>query len=80
MSEKRWTTREMIADWLKEHGYDGLWNGEDYMGGDGCGCFIDDLFVCDYDSNVPQHCQAGYRVRIERDGKIGDGIGPEKAK
>lgn len=47
------TVRQIVVEWLKEHGYDGLYNYE-------CGCSIDNLMLCnEVDVRV---CQAGYRV------------------
>jgi len=34
------TVKEIVHDWLKEHGYDGLCS-------DCCGCGLDELFPCD---------------------------------
>jgi len=45
------TVGEIIATWLKEHGYDGLCN-ED------CGCSIDDLMPCGETFN---DCRAAYK-------------------
>jgi len=45
------TVREILTDWLKEHGYDGLYCDE-------CGCEIDDLAPCD-ESCVA--CRPGYK-------------------
>ena len=45
--------REILAAWLREHGYDGLYT-ED------CGCQIDGLCPCgEYDLG----CEAGYLCR-----------------
>jgi hypothetical protein len=33
------TVKEIVAAWLKEHGYDGLRNRS-------CGCGVNDLFLC----------------------------------
>ena len=43
--------RNIIKDWLKEHGYDGLFNDE-------CGCDLNDLMPCDRDCG---ECQPGYK-------------------
>jgi len=43
--------KEIIAKYLKENGYDGLF-------GDGCGCFVNDLIPCD---SCPSMCVPGYR-------------------
>jgi hypothetical protein len=47
------TIKVIISDYLREHGYDGLY--DDY--GE-CGCEVDDLFPC---GNVPEDCRAGYK-------------------
>jgi hypothetical protein len=45
------TVKEIIAAWLKEHGYDGLCYPE-------CGCGIDDLIPC---YNLSADCRPAYR-------------------
>ena len=45
--------KEMVAEWLKQNGYDGLYN-ED---GD-CACLIDDLVPCD---GPCDNCLSGYK-------------------
>lgn len=60
---------DIIADWLKEHGYDGLYNEE-------CACPLDDLYPC-YGGPC-YDCQAGYAGKVELEGEMVDGIGPEK--
>jgi hypothetical protein len=57
------TIREIVADWLKSHGYDGLYCGEV---GDECGCHLDDFAPCGNqyngpDWNRPDSCVPGYR-------------------
>ncbi len=51
------TVKEIVAGWLKEHGYDGLYCDE-------CGCIIDDLMPCGglgmTNWDVSQ-CEPGYR-------------------
>jgi len=42
---------DIIKDWLKEHGCDGLC-------GEECGCLLDDLMPCGEGST---ECQAGYK-------------------
>jgi len=45
---------EIVADWLKEHGCDGL-------AGDECGCTLDEIMPCE----VPNHdCVAGIKAPI----------------
>ena len=55
--------RTIVTEWLKEHGYDGL-----YAPGV-CGCAIDDLMPCDEPCSF---CLAGYVMMCEE----GEGIGP----
>lgn len=50
------TTWQIIHDWLKEHGYDGLYC--DDAGGEECGCELADLFPC---GQIPESCVAGYK-------------------
>lgn len=58
------TVREIVAEWLKNNGYDGLmstWSG--------CACLIDDLAPCDYEHNSMEnlnsiYCVAGKLVSI----------------
>jgi len=50
------TLKEIVRQWLDEHGYDGL-----YREGE-CGCLKDDLMPCD---NPSEHCEAGYRLPCE---------------
>lgn len=47
--------REIVKEWLKQHGYDGLYNtsGE-------CACIIDDLFPCF--SETTCFCKPGYYI------------------
>ena len=45
---------DIVADWLKENGYDGLVNV--YLE---CGCELDDLIPCEMDFG---DCRAGYKV------------------
>ena len=49
--------REIVINWLQEHGYDGLYC-ED------CGCGVDDLAPC---AELPMFdCNAGYRWSREQ--------------
>lgn len=47
------TVREIMAAWLKEHGYDGLCN-------ESCGCGVDDLMPCEEGG---RDCVPAYAVR-----------------
>ena len=58
--------REIIATWLREHGYDGLFNPGV------CGCLIDDLIPCD---GPCSNCEAGYKADAEPDSEFYDGPG-----
>ena len=45
------TLKELVEKWLRENGYDGLFNPDD------CACDLNDLFPCD----CPQaDCEPGY--------------------
>jgi len=64
--------REIVAEWLNSHGYDGLYTDE-------CGCPHTDLFPCDSD---PGRCKPGVRLKLhdDCDGWHGcDCIGPKGA-
>jgi len=61
------SVKKILAQWLKEHGYDGLYNKK--YGDEGCGCFVDDLCSCGDEFNLTE-CTAGY--------KVGVSIGPKK--
>jgi len=43
--------KEIVKDWLKTHGYDGLYT-------DDCGCLIDDLMPCSGYGCI-ETCEAG---------------------
>ena len=72
------TVREIIAQWLRENGYDGLWtllvfkvnNEVDEITCHGCGTPKKRLFDCGMKERVLM-CQPGY---LQEDGTIG----PEK--
>ncbi len=61
------TVREIVKDWLKQHGYDGLYSATD------CGCVLDDLMSCEGEGSFD--CLAGYRISLWP--KIGFEYGPE---
>ncbi len=44
---------EMVGGWLREYGYDGLFNAGE------CACLLGDLAPCD---QILNDCEAGYRV------------------
>jgi len=46
------TVKEIVRQWLQDHGYDGLCS-------DFCGCVFSDLMPCGEDASG---CQAGYKV------------------
>ncbi len=48
------TIKDIIKTWLKDNGYDGLYDDE-------CGCEIDDLFPC---GEPNEHCEAGYKIKF----------------
>lgn len=65
---------EIVADWLKQHGYDGLC-------GENCGCYVDDLFICGIESCGVSECEPGYKQIItdpESDAFGLEGIAPNK--
>ena len=47
------TVLDIVRDWLKNHGYDGLWSEDD------CGCEVDDLAPCGGQDMC--RCHPGYR-------------------
>lgn len=47
------TLKEIVREYLKEHGYDGLFSEAD------CACLADDLFPCD---SPRDDCQPGHRL------------------
>ena len=55
--------RDILKAWLKEHGYDGLYNEE-------CGCEVDDLSPGDC---MTTHCTAGYKVDYDGACPCGEG-------
>lgn len=61
------TVKEITAEWLKAHGYDGLCNDNE------CGCFVGDLMPC---GDPGEHCEAGHKVRCDYDGEECNGIAP----
>ena len=51
--------REIVAEWLKANGYDGL------AGGNDCGCDLDDLMPC---NEIWEDCVAGHKVPCDCEG------------
>lgn len=47
------TVKEIVIEYLKENGYDGLCNNS-------CGCGIDDLFPCSFENT--DICETAYKV------------------
>ena len=58
------TVREIVQEWLRTNGYDGLCDVE-------CGCEIDDLMPCLEDCG---HCVPGYAATWIDDGDVCHGI------
>ena len=61
--------REIVKQWLQEHGYDGLVNEERCL----VGCLLDDLIPCGFRCD---DCQPGYKHKV--DYYIGWAVKPEK--
>ena len=64
------TVGEILVDWLKKHGYDGLFHSPE------CGCILENFMPC---CEVDSHCEAGYK-KPDLTGKYDFIIGPEKLK
>lgn len=54
------TAKQIIKEYLEEHGYDGLWDGDE------CGCPVDDLMPCE---SCPDMCEAGWDLGAGRIGR-----------
>ena len=54
------TVKKITEEWLKEHGYSGLFS--DY-----CGCELDDLMPCGGWNEGLDRCKAGYVHHCEGD-------------
>ena len=63
MSDKPKTAKEIVIEYLKQNGYDGL-------AGDGCGCLVDNLFM--FDGCGEKDCVAGHRIRYGDPGCDGE--------
>lgn len=61
---------EIVALWLQEHGYDGLYNEDDE-----CGCGLGDFCPCE---NLANNCRAGYSRKTPEGSSVDFVIGPEK--
>lgn len=61
--------RDIVIEYLKKHGYDGLTNDEE------CGCGIDDLFPCEA---CPDRCEPAYRVLVPEGEDYGEWYSTEK--
>lgn len=59
----------VIADWLEDDGFDGLFNDEDC----GCGKSYDEIMPCGGEGC--ENCKPGFKIKLE-DGS--DGYGPER--
>lgn len=64
------TVRDIVIDYLKENGYDGLYNPDVE-----CGCFINDLVPC---CERFDECMPGMKQKMMFEGEEIDGIGPEQ--
>jgi len=60
---KKINVKTILSEYLKQHGYDGLFNAELE-----CGCTIDDLFPCEADFS---ECEPAYKLECpcENEGK-----------
>jgi hypothetical protein len=61
----------MIEEYLLEHGFDGLFNGDGE-----CGCVLDDLVPC---GELNAECEAGYKGACDCGEGCGWHIGRERA-
>ncbi len=57
VERRNMTVKEILIEWLTEHGYSGLWNEDE------CGCGIDDFIPCNGEGS--DGCQPGYRVKTD---------------
>lgn len=57
MSAPNPSVNDIVAEWLREHGYSGLFSGET-----ACGCPLDDLQIC---GEMQGDCEAGYKIECE---------------
>ena len=54
--------KDILVEWLKEHGYDGLCNNMD-----GCGCDMKD--ICPWTDQKIENCESAYKVPADADFK-----------
>jgi hypothetical protein len=84
MSERLPTYTDLLKPWLKEHGYDGLYNNEE------CACRVDELAPCGWSPDVceclPGHwhpwrpgCEDGCHLECDRE-KGGWCMRPERER
>lgn len=73
LTDEGLTVRVIVAAWLTEHGYAGLYDdGHDW---DGCGCTLDDLMPCE---GGCEGCRPGYVHEGRDDGDVVFYVGPAK--
>lgn len=65
------TVKKIVSNWLKKHGYDGLYNSFTE-----CGCLIEELMPCDYSCD---DCKPGYK-NSDPSGESNWLVGPKKGK
>lgn len=66
------TVKEILKQWLKEHGYDGLYIPDE------CACELDDIAPCCCQESVLA-CEPGYKTPCDC-GDHNFHIGPDKPK
>ena len=52
------TVLEIVKDWLKDNGFDGLYWADDFTGEETCGCDLDDFAPC---GDMSPNCITAYR-------------------
>ena len=57
------TVKEIVADYLKTNGFDGLCR-------ENCGCGLDNLFPCEFDGDMFSGCEPAYKQPIKKNGGI----------
>ncbi len=65
------TVKEIIEKYLKENGFDGLFNSDGE-----CGCLLDDFMPCD--SGGVQDCEPGYKKPGGEDSEFDWVVGPKE--